>query len=166
MTETQDPEKLAQDTCSTLLDGMTTLRDFPWPSTGVPAPVVHSSLVDLRGRLDLAEELVQNAVVFRSQAKSRAAELKEQADDAWDNEISSISEQAVQRDFEGAQARYAKARLSTLPALRRSRTAQRVAELAASTEEQVKTSYRGLKDIREELLARLRYLEWEKALER
>lgn len=161
-----DPEVVAQATCDDVVARMAPLRDVRRPPAEAPAHEVYCVLVDVRARLDLAETLLTEASRFRIGSRSKAAQRKGEADDAYTDVMAKLAQQAVRRQYEGVEDRRAQANLQTLGVRRRARTAQRVADIADDCYERVRTLYFSLRDLRQELLESLRYLEWETSMER
>jgi len=161
-----DPEAVAQATCDDLVTRMAPLRDIVRPPADAPPHEVYGVLVDVRARLDLAETLLTESQRFRIGSRSRAAMRKGEADDAYTEAMAKLAQQAVRRQYEGVEDRRAQANFQTLPLRRKARTAQRVADIADDCYERVRTLYFSLRDLRQELLDSLRYLEWESHLER
>lgn len=161
-----DPEAVAQATCDDLVVRMAPLRDIQRPAAEASANEVYVVLVDVRARLDLAETVLLEVTRFRSGSRSKAAQRKGEADDAYTEAMAKLAQQAVRRQYEGVEDRRAQANLQTLEVRRRARTAQRVADIADDCYERVRTLYFSLRDLRQELLDSLRYLEWETSMER
>lgn len=142
------------------------MRGLTRPGPAASPAEVHRALVTARGQLDRLEAIVIEVSAYRAGVRIRARELEQVASDAYDRRLRGIAQQGVRRDYEGAQERYAEARLDSLGVQQEARTAQRVTDIVASCEETVKALYRGLRDVREELLASLRYLAFENTLDR
>jgi conjugal transfer/entry exclusion protein len=159
-------EEVIRQQCQLWVNEASALRIFQRPGPAAPPGEVHSRLLEARGKLDRLEAILAEITAYRASMKARARQLEQDADDAYDKELDQLARAGVRRDYEGAQERYAQARLAALPQRQRSRTAQRAADLVASNEEVVRGMFRGLRDVREELLASLRYLQWENQLAR
>jgi len=144
---------------------MDALRDFKVPEAEAEPDLVYAALHDLRGKLDRAEAIVADSARFRGRARRKARRLAAEADDAYDRELVNMGRQGARPEYEGAQERYAQARLGSLGPRTLARTAQRLADLADDQHEQLRGSYFALRDIREELLTALRYLPWLHSLE-
>lgn len=168
MTKRSQAELDAQDKYAELSGGMAKLRDFAVPPYAAHPDEVHRGLVDVRAALDLAETLIQESARFRDEVGRRARALAQAADDAYDAELVKMGAQGSRPAYEGAQERYGAARMNHLvfEARRRARTAERVSDIARGEHERLRTSFYGLLNIREELLARLRELQWESSMER
>jgi hypothetical protein len=166
---TSGPDDLEAKTrviCDDLLTRMSPLRQVERPGAFAPPVDVHEALIDVRARLDLAERVLVDTGRFRSEVRSRAAELEGEADEVYATAMAQLSTSAMRREFEGVQDRICQAKLTALAMTRRARTARRVADIADSCYEQVRAMYFSLRDLRGELMESLRYLEWESNLER
>ncbi len=166
MSTPQEVEAGVQARCQAWLDEAQLLRLYERPEAGASPGVVHAALLEVRGRLDRLEYLLLEVTGYRGGLRTTARERGEEADDAYDRALSALGRRAVHRDYEGAQERYAQARLQAIEERRRARLAQRVLDSVDNVESQVRTMHRGLRDVREELATTLRYLQWEFSLER
>jgi hypothetical protein len=142
------------------------LRVFDVPDTNAAPSEVHEAIQVLRGNLDRLEGILADVTALKIANRAAQRAREEEAQDAWDKQADIESRAAVRREFEGAEERYARWRLSTLPQLQAVRQARVLAEFSAQTEARVAIMFRGLRDVREELLVRLKYLQWESAMER
>jgi hypothetical protein len=140
-------------------------RDVKVLSAGAAPPEVYDLLLDVRARLDRAEGIIQESAEFRARARRKARRLAADADEAYDLALTRMGRQGARPEYEGAQERYAQARLDSLGERTDARTAQRLADIADDGHERLRTSYFALRDIREELLTALRYLPWLSSLE-
>jgi hypothetical protein len=153
-------------------DAMARLRfgteEVPLEVPGVDAegPDVHAALLAVRARLDMAEQLLKSARIERRRFRARAKIRRQEADDAYDKALAKRGEGAVRREFEGAQERMAGARLDVLEQTRTARTAEAVRDLVDDAYEGLRDQFFGLLNIRQELLDRLRELQWESSMER
>lgn len=144
---------------------MAELRDVKVPPANAEAPEMYDALLDLRGKLDRAERIVAESSWDRARARRKARRLAAEADEAYDQELTRMGKQGARPEYEGAQERYAQARVNTLDSRRAARTAERVADIADAGHERLRGSYFAMRDIREELLTALRYLPWLQHLE-
>jgi len=103
-------------------------------------------------------------MALRSGAEARARELTENADDELDARINARAMRA--REFESARERFAAARLDVLGKLQEARSAQKLADMAASAEARIRLAYRGLESLRSDLQTALRHVSWESSLDR
>jgi hypothetical protein len=165
-TSAVDPEIAAQKQCTALASQMAELRQFHRPPAGAPPVEVYEALIDVRGRLDQAEELLTESARFKAGMRSRARKLDGDADDAFASVMARLGKQSMRREFEGVQDRVSQARLETLEQRRQARIAMRIADIAEDCYDRVRTMYFSLRDVRGELVESLRYLEWESHLER
>jgi hypothetical protein len=153
-------------------DAMARLRfgtdEVPLEVPGIEAEGydVHEALLAIRGRLDMAELLLKGARIERRRFRARAKIRAQERDDEYDKQLAKLAEGAVRRDYEGAQERMAKARLHVLGLTRTQRTAEAVRDLVDDAYEGLRDQFFGLLNIRQELLDRLRELQWESSLER
>lgn len=139
---------------------MAGLRDVKVPPADAQPPEVRDALIDLRGRLDRAEAIVAESASFRARARRKTRRLAADADEAYDRALTSMGRQGARPEYEGAQERYAQARVDTLEPRRAARTAERIADIAEEGHERLRGAYFAMRDIREELLDALRYLPW------
>jgi hypothetical protein len=166
MTDAAAVELAAEDAMERMLASMAVLRAFDVPPHDALPDRVHAALIELRGRLDAAETLLQLAARERRQARRLARRLAEDADDIYDAELGRRSERAVTRQFESIQDRTVGARLKALEARRKARRAAAVADLVEEAEDALKSMFFGLRDIRKELLTTLdSFLPWLSSLE-
>ena len=153
-------------------DSMARLRfgteDRPLEVPGVEAEghEVHAALLAIRTRLDMAELLLKGARIERRRFRARARLRQQERDDAYDERLADLAKGAVRREFEGAQERMAQARLHVLELTRKQRTAEAVRDLVDDAYEGLRDQFFGLLNIRQELLDRLRELQWESSMER
>jgi hypothetical protein len=122
------------------------------------------ALLEARGSLDRVEEILSQASAMASAARIRARELAETADDELDRAI--VARMKRTRDFEGARERIADASLTALGFRQEARSAQKLADMAASIEARVRLAHRGLDGLRQDLAAVLRHISWESNLDR
>lgn len=124
------------------------------------------ALLVARACLDRVEEILSAATAMASGARIAAREKAEAADDELDKVIDRRSKRA--RDFEAARERIAAARLDNevFPKIAEARSAQKVADMAASIEARVRLAHRGLDGMRQDLAAALRHVSWESSLDR
>jgi hypothetical protein len=117
------------------------------------------TLLEARGNLDRVEEILSLATAMSSGARIWARELTEKADDDLDSHIKARASRA--RDFEAARERLAMASLDNLEKRREARSAQKVADMAASVEARIRLAHRGLDSLRSDLSTVLRHVSWE-----
>jgi hypothetical protein len=166
----QDPAEIAaRAQYARLQASMARLRAFDVPWHGAGGHELGEALAGehgVRTRLDLAEGLLQESARFRDEVVRTARALAQAADDAFDGKMTGAGRTGRGPEFEGVKDREASARLDTLELRRPARTAERVADIARTEHERLRTSFYGLRDIRQELLDRLRELQWETGMER
>jgi hypothetical protein len=165
MTETV-PETDREAAARLLLE-MAVLRDFPVPPHDADPVAVHSALLELRARLDRAEVILVSVRSLYGRAARSVAVQAEQASDEYDAELADLARKAVKQEYSSVHDRIAMARVKSLDARRRQRSAERQAEVMLQVLKAVESRFYGLRDIRAELLATLQhYLPWEASLER
>lgn len=147
------------------LDEVTALRTFKLESIVSP-PQAREKLQKLRGNLDRVEQLVTEVTALKMGAVALQKEKEETAQDAWDKLADSHGKSPVRRDFEGTEERYARWRVATFDLLREARQSRNLTEFAAQTDMRVRNMQRGLREVREELLAFIKELQWESVMER
>ncbi len=140
------------------------LRQVEIPGSDYPPRQFYEALLQVRGRLDSMERLVDNAVALRASISRAVADLHDATEDAWDNQAAPGRKRA--REFEGARERYADWNLAVLPQRQEERQMQRLAEVAKETEDRIIKLYRGLNDARQDCVKALGFLTWESSLER
>jgi hypothetical protein len=136
------------------------------PPYGLGGDAVHEALLDVRGRLDLAESLKIEARKVRRQFRDIAAQRREEADENFDKLLVKQGEGALRQEWQGGREREAKARTLNLDERRAARTAEKAARRAEEMFETITDMFFGLLNIREELIARLRELQFETVMER
>ena len=117
---------------------------------------VYQALLKARGSLDRVEVILSQAMALRSGAEARARELTENADDELDTRINARAMRA--REFESARERFAAASLDVLGKRQEARSAQKLADMAASAEARIRLAYRGLESLRSDLQTALRHV--------
>jgi hypothetical protein len=140
------------------------LRQVKVPKPDAPPPEVYAALLTVRGNLDRVEAILSQAMTVRSGAELSARELADRAGDKLDERIKARAARA--RDYESARERLAEASLDALQERQAARSAQKIADMAASVEARVRLAHRGLDSLRSDLQTALRYLPWESSLDR
>lgn len=162
MTEQGTREQVAE-----LLDELAALRDFAAPPHDADPAAVHEALCEgLRPRLDRAEGIVTEITAHRRRCRREARRLAAVTADAYDEALAGPSSRAMSREFEGVRDREVQARVKSSPQRREQRRAEDLADVTEQAEDAARRMFFGLRDIREELLATLRYLPWEASMER
>jgi hypothetical protein len=141
-------------------------RPLEVPGADAEGHDVHEALLAVRDRLDMAELLLKGARIERRRIRARARIRQQERDDEYDRRLAKLAEGAVRREFEGAQERMAKARLDVVELTRAQRKAEAVRDLVDDAYEGLRDQFFGLLNIRQELLDRLRELQWESSMER
>lgn len=153
--------------CAELEEAMRRLRwGLDIPPVTAEGHDVHQVLLDVRARLDLAEQLLRDTRRERLRYRSRAAQRRHEADDAYDDVLDKLGEGAVRLEWQSGREREAKARLRTLDARKVARRAEAASAMVDDCYEALRDAFFGLLNIREELIARLRELQFESVLER
>lgn len=160
------PEQEIRDQVAAWLRELAELRQYERPLHEAAPAEVHSALIQVRGRLDRMESIAGSLASARSAAQSRARVLQDVAGDAWDALADQESRSGARREWEGKEERYGRWRVATFDQIRAARQAVLLADLLADADARAARMLRGLQQVREELLATLRYLPWESALER
>jgi hypothetical protein len=134
---------------------------FRVPPADADPPAVNAVLIDVRRRLDLAEPLLHELMRRRTAARAAAKRTGGAADDAYDDKLASLAKTAVRREYESGRDRQASAAVDTSSLRRKARQADIAADVAEAALAEGRSMFYGLRDIREELLVRLRnYLPW------
>jgi hypothetical protein len=156
----------AEAQCAAVEEAMIRLRAVMVPPVTAEGHEVHEALLDVRARLDSAEVLLREFRAERRRFRARAALRQQERDDAYDARLNELAKGAVRREFEGAQERMAQARAHVLELTRRARTADACKRLVEDCFDGLKDQFFGLLNIREELITRLRELQFETTMER
>ena len=156
----------AEEQCAELEEAMLRLRAAEVPPVEVKGESVHAALLDVRARLDLAEELKVQARRLRRQFRARAAERLRERDEEYDRRLAEYAKGAVRREYESVREREVRARLDVLELTRQANAAADVRARVEEMFESLTDMFFGLLNIREELIARLRELQFETVLER
>jgi hypothetical protein len=127
---------------------------------------VHKTLLDVRARLDLAETLKLEARKLRREFRRKAVQRRQEADEAFDKELKRLGEGAVRLEWQSGREREASARTTVLEQRRTAITAETARSIVEAMFDDVQDMFFGLLNIREELIARLRELQFETVLER
>jgi len=157
-------DRIIDDLGRQWLQKVAELRKVKVPGPDADPPAVYKALLEVRGNLDRAEEILSQAMSLRSGAEIRAREMTERADDELDTRINARAARA--REYEAARERFAAARLDVLGKLQEARSAQKQADLAVSVESRIRLAYRGLESLRSDLQTALRHVSWESSLDR
>jgi hypothetical protein len=172
MTELSGVLAAIQELCDGLEARMGVLRfgteDDPLviPPATAEGHDVHEALLEVRGRLDLAEQLIREARRERRRFRTKAAQRRRERDEEYDRKLGKRGEGAVRREFEGAREREAGARLDVLPLTQQANRAEDARAMVEDCFDGLRDAMFGLLNIREELIARLRELQWEQSMER
>jgi len=158
--------------CADLEDAMRILRfgsqqvPFVLPAFGVGGEDVHKALLDVRARLDAAEQLKLAGRKLRREFRDKARLRAQERDDEYDDRLDKLSAGAVRREWESGREREARARLQVVEMTRTVRTAEAARSRVEEMFDSLTDMFFGLLNIREELIARLRELQFETAMER
>lgn len=156
-----------QELCDSLEARMDVLRwGIEIPPATAEGHDVHEALLEVRGRLDLAEQLMRAARRERRRFRAKAVLRQRERDEAYDAKLGKRGEGAVRREYEGAREREAGARLDVLDLTRIAHTAADARTMVDDCFEGLRESMFGLLNVREELIVRLRELQWEQSMER
>lgn len=169
MTEHTGVLALVEDRCAELNQAMARLRwglDIPQGTDPEHGGDVHLALLAVRARLDLAEQLIREGRRERARFRARAAQRRQEADDAYDQRLVDLGELALRQEWQGGREREAKARTLTLDDRRLARRAEAAAVMVDDCYEGLRDAFFGLLNVREEFIARLRELQWAASLER
>jgi hypothetical protein len=163
---------LVKGLCAELEEAMRVLRfgteaePLVLPGHTAVGDEVHEALLDVRARLDLAEELMTKARGERRRFRAKAAQRQAERDEEYDRVMVKLGEGAVRREYEGTKDREAKARVHVLELTQTANRAAAARVMVDDCFDGLKDTFFGLLNIREELIARLRELQFESALER
>lgn len=123
-------------------------------------------LLDVRSRLDRMEELLGNALRLRGSAVRRHAAVRAEAEDAWDQAAYRARSTGVRDEYSSAKERTAATNLEVLDLRRAERAADADARACDAAVEQIRLSYRGLSDVRQDVHLVVRARQFESTLDR
>jgi hypothetical protein len=124
------------------------------------------SLLAIRAGLDRMEELLSAALQLRGLAARKHTVLNIQVGDAWDEVAVRQRQSAARDEYSSAKERAAVTNLEVLDLRRLERTADSHQRLCDEAVEQIRLRFRGLADVRQDLLAMVRLLQFESTLDR
>jgi hypothetical protein len=166
-----DPEAYNKAECERLLGEAMAARweglEVPSHSSGAASPeLVAEAVTEVRGRLDTLERLRVQLIGLRWGGRTGAREARAARQEKWDARAEEEARMGRRPEFEIRGQTEARYNLSVLQEERHARMVARVSDLISATDEQISAMYFGLRDTQQELLTRLRYLEWENFMER
>lgn len=162
-----DPTDAVREQCAEWLREALALRRVEIPASNAPPQQFYETLLETRQRLDRVETLLGLAMGLRGSTARRRNDLHDVTEDAWDSAAStSRQHRPVTKEFEGARERYADWNLTVLPQRMEERQMQRIRDQAKETEDRIKLVHDGLRDVRQDCLRAVGYLQWESSLER
>lgn len=168
MTEHTGVLAVVEASCAEMERHMKMLRwgiDIPQGTDPEHGGDVHRALLAVRARLDSAEQLIRAARHERARFRAKAAQRRQEADDEFDRLLVAQGEGAVRQEWQGGREREAKARALNLDKRRVARKAETASAMVDDCYEGLRDAFFGLLNVREELLARMRELQWASALE-
>lgn len=126
------------------------------------------TLMAVRVRVDRVEELLNRAMITRGVIARASSHAKASTAEAWDRAVIKQRKGPVSldSDYLGARERYAMANLETLELRREEQKLGESQSLADQIVEQIRITYRGLTDLRQDLLTMLRAAQFETTLDR
>ncbi len=126
------------------------------------------TLLQVRVRVDRVEELFGRLLTARGQISRAAQHKRSEVSDAFDTALTRQRKSPVSldADFLGAKERYAMANLEVLEARHKLRDLDEIASTADTIVEVARLNYRGLTDLRHDLLTMLRAAQFETTLDR
>jgi hypothetical protein len=124
------------------------------------------ALLDVRRRLDRVEELLATALQLRSVASRNHTLRNIQVDDRWDEVAVRLRQSAVRDEYSSAKERAAAANLEVINERRTERVARLSLALCDDAVDRIRLRMRGLQDLRQDLLALVRMLQWETTIDR
>lgn len=148
-----------KDKITSLIKEATDLRfgNMYLPEVGAPSDELIESLVVVRRVLDRLEEIHLQLLRFKSFASSLNATVSEEHDNEWDAVISrNKTSSVIRNEYTAAKERYAEANLATLESRRKVKQAAEFLEFCSNASEVVRTQYRGMDGVRQDILTVLK----------
>lgn len=124
------------------------------------------SLLDVRQRVDRVEEIFGNVLRLRASSARKHAAVRIQVDDAWDEAAVRQRSSSVRDEYSSAKERTAATNLEVLDLRRLERTADGDTRRCDEAVEFVRLRYRGLTDVRQDLLTIIKARQFESSLDR
>lgn len=124
------------------------------------------TLLEVRVRLDRLEELVGNILRLRAGFRRKYTAVRIEVDDAWDQAAVRQRGASVRDEYSSAKERSAATNLEVLDLRRAERIADVDARSCDEAVEQIRLRYRGLCDVRLDLLAIVKARQFESTLDR
>jgi hypothetical protein len=164
-------EELLRQTLGQLLGELADIRArviSVFPAADASPDKVREALMTIRGLQDRVEELVSRTLSVHAGLARITAEAKDTYEQAWAEEARKGNRASVRQgaDMQGPRERYAEYDLATLQQRRAMRQNEALLGLAAEALEQARLRHRGIDNTRQDLIAVLRALAFETALER
>lgn len=126
------------------------------------------TLLAVRVRVDRVEELLGRAMIARGAVGRATAHQSAVVADAYDTALTRQRKAPVSLDgdYMAAKERYAMAHLETLELRQEERRLKEMLDYATEVTDLIKINYRGLTDLRQDLLTMLRAAQFETTLDR
>lgn len=124
------------------------------------------SLLDVRQRVDRVEEILGNVLRLRATAALKHTAIRIQVDDAWDEAAVRQRASSVRDEYSSAKERTAATNLEVLDLRRIERVADGVTRRCDEAVEFIRLRYRGLTDVRQDLLTIIKARQFESSLDR
>lgn len=158
-----------RDALTSFVDEGFKLRfDYEHPHNDSGPRELVTSLKEVRQRLDRLEEILVRSMRIKAKAQRNVTAVQAELSEKWDSHLVSIrakSKSTWGDDFVSPKEKYADANLATLEVKRKELKSKEVLSYAEEAVEVLKSLHRGLGDIRQELLTRIRTVQWETSLE-
>lgn len=123
-------------------------------------------LLDVRQRLDRVEELLGNALRLRTESHRQHTACRIVADDAWDQVAVQQRQSSVRDEYSSAKERTAATNLEVLDLRRAERKAEQLTRICDAAVEFLRLRYRGLADVRQDVLQIIKARQFESSLDR
>lgn len=138
-----------------------------FPPAGAPAGRVYEALVTTRAALDQTEEILRNAVGYRGGVRRWAQDAEFEEADEFDRRSAAQRRSGREAgNYTTGREREADIRLQMLPQVRENRARTRLRDECEELLEAIRIAHRGIDGARQDLVAVLRYLQFESHLER
>lgn len=134
------------------------MRTLVVPGPTAPPPEVQQALIEARGRLDVLEELLSQAISLRGSTRRAEAACKDAVSDAWDAEYDRRKQAGTFRndDYKSGREKEAEINLVIREVRLEHREMRDLLDALNECVDRLWLKFNGLRAVREELLQRMR----------
>jgi len=134
------------------------LRPLVVPGPTAPPQDVQAALIQARGRLDVLEELISQAISLRGSTRRAEAACKDKVSDAWDAEYERRKHAGTFRndDYKSGREKEAEINLAIREVRLEYREMRDLLESLNEVTDRLWLKFNGMRAVREELLQRMR----------